>query len=489
MKKFHILIPISLILLNSCKPKVDTTIPTETTPADSVVTDTSSVKSPDYFKVSFESPEAEKHFLSLFKKNDSNMLKIDTVQIDNTTVHKISFAAEKSTLIPIGDEPDFVENDLIPEGPTWDSEGTIQLLTTIPLSPIQLSSFFSTADSTYQIDRSNERTYQITSTDSGFNAMEYAATLNDLTLSHPNLVTSVFGSIEGIPELVNGTSPTLSGIAPVSLTTLAIRTAEPFEPNITNISTLLPGTSSGYSLKSSSSKQTLSAGKEQLESPHAKEISFIKNSGNDPIIELSTGSYDGAILFRNSDIRVVQSRMTNMVLTPIDTVTVYAVISMESPGIESELASAINPGAVKKGLPFESTIAQSLLPDEIPHTAMQPALPPMISGVITVLANEENSMELAIARKLVENLKSSGISAELNQSGESFGKRIYNNSYQILITSMGERLRNAPNAREYLKLLHNNKTKTPLLHVPLFLAADKKVQITENDISTLVKLK
>lgn len=489
MKYFKIIIPISILLLNSCKPKVDTTIPTDTVSSDTAVTDTTVVETPDYFKVSFESTEAEKHFLSLFEKNDSNMLKIDTVQVDNTTVHKVSFVAEKSSLIPLGDEPGFVENDLVPKGPAWDGEASINLLATVPLSHVQLSSFFATADSSYQIDRSNERTYQITSIDSNFNAMDYATTLNALTLANPNLVTSVFGPIEGISDLINGTSPNLSGIAPVSLTTLAIRTAEPFEPTLENLKTLLPGSNEGYALTSSSSKQSLKAGINQQEIPHAKEINLIKSSGGDPIIELSTGSYDGAILFRSSDIRVVQSRMTSMQISPIDTMTVYAVISMESPGIESELASVLNPGEVKKNLPFESTIAQTLLPDDIPANSMNPALPPMINGVITVLANEENPLEFSIAKNLVTTLKSGGINAELNRSNETYGRRVFNNSYQILVTSMSHELQNSSNAREYLKLLHGNKTKTPLLNVPLYLAADKNIQMTENDISTLIKLK
>ncbi len=491
MKLNPLLIPAVTLLLSACKPQTGTVIPVETVSSDTVSTDTATIKS-DYFKINFISEDAEKRFFQLFSNSETTGLTLDTVKIDNTTIHQIALTS--ADLIPLEDEPIIQEHDLTQAERPWDSEGSVKLLSTLPLSLFQLSSFFSSSDSLYSIEREDNTTYTVSGQSGSFDAVAYINELTRIAEERPILISSLWGEIDGLREFSDQTSRTISGIAPISPTKLAVKTAVPFEPKLEQLSLILPGDSEGYKVESienaSGRSHQLTAGIGQYAKPHIKSISIDEKNDGDPIIELSTGNYNGALLYRNSDIRVVKSRLTNMTITPVDTLTVFAITNMNEPAEESSLASLLAPGALKNALPFQSFIAETLLPTDIPKSSFRQAVPPVITERVTVLADEKNHLEYSVAKELVNFLQQKGIFAELSSlNNSSFGKKAYYEEYQIMICSIPGKVRNSPCATQLLKTLYNSKTKTPLLHVPLFLAADSKLKLTGNNLSSIVKLK
>ncbi len=441
--KYFFISAITLLLV-SCKPSPRTLYPDNSAEQDTLTTNSTTTTDSEFVDtipsllVEFDSDSTRDQFLALFAQAETTGLELEVTEIDNTTVFSFEQIPVDETMLLLDDEFEIMESDLNASSGIWDKTATALIMSTMQLTPYEVSLLQVSSDSLYEINQIDGVTYEIVDTSNTFDATSFTNYLTSLAKSSPVVIESVFGKIEGMESYLSGASATLTGVATVGPTEISIRTSEPFEPSLEKVNAILPGSVEGYKVSrhptyrhpDSDWTYRFTENSGQLSTPHLKEMVIQEEVDGDPIIALTNNTFDGAILYKKSDIDVITPRLTSMQmkLFPIESLSLYLSVNKKLRGQADDIVGALAIRSWISTLPFNISGAESL-PNRGAFT-----LP-----TVTVLVDQERPIELAVANQLAANIKRVDPTCEVilkTVSSTVVGQNIISGEYDIYVGSI-----------------------------------------------------
>ncbi len=481
---YFIIFAASLLIL-SCKPSPRTLYPENGVDSDTITFDSTVVDTTPKLLVKFDSDSTKFQFMELFAFAETTGLELEVTEVDNTTVFSFEQMPVDESILLLDDELEIMESDLDASSGIWDKAGVALIMTTMPLTPYDVSMFQISNDSIYEIKQFENTTYEIVDTTGSLDAIGFTNYLTSLAKDAPVVVESILGKISGMSEYLSGASATLTGVAAVGPSSISIHTSEPFTPSAQQLSILLPGAAKGYKVSRHRTARNLDSdwtyrldeNEGQANIPHLKEVVIQEDIGGDPIIALTNDTFDGAILYRKSDIDVITPRLStmNMKLYPIESLSLYLSVNNRLRGQAEGIVGALGVRTWISSLPFNIRATESL-----------PRRGDISLSSITILVDQDRPIELAVANQVAANIKRITPTCDviLNTiSSTAVGQAISAGEYDIYVGSIPTQM--LENGSSFGR--SDNASLFEIAHVEQYLAIKKEYFLADQTLKSVAK--
>lgn len=498
---------VATALLSSC-----ITSGTNQTTCPEVEVDTVHAQCPEMdslsWKFSFNSLEAMAKFKSEIEAKLSELMDINSSEVDTNKEIKISYIPTSG--INLQDTTDYVivtdtsettdSSDV--ETVAFDSAATISILSPLPYhySPFKTLAV-DTSISNIKVNRQgNITTLSLRPASMGnSNSIDIIEFWTRFLTTYPAAGKAILGELNGLSEAANGSAKSIKGLSPSSMNAISLATSFNNKEITPADVLLLPAMSSKYvetgTPDNTSYEFSLSDAK-----PYAKKVSVNYSESVDPVISYSMKKSDAVVLYKKSNMADIKRRSSADAIEKIDQMNLFlAVNSNLAEDLREQISSKATPIKLMQKLDVQGEVISRITKkdESIPYNFGGNVFAPSESK-LKLIYPTNNPIAAEVAAALSYHLNQSGIGVELINTPGQYENALFSNSYDIALGAINESELQIKSIEDYIANYWFNGEKNevsritnfieiPLFSVSIFLAMQDGVKIYKQNVKQIYK--